>query len=382
MGAVESLRQRLRDWLSGRPVPGGEPTEEQRFHALRQWQTELHNAGFLGLSWPPEYGGKGLTPLHQVAVYQELATAGAPAPAGEIGLEIVGQTILAYGTESQKKTLLPRILTADDIWCQGFSEPEAGSDLAALRTRAEEVEDGYLVNGQKTWSSWATYANKCALLVRTDSQAKPKHKGITYLVADLDVAGISIRPIEQLTGASEFAEIFLTDVFIPKENVLGDRNRGFYLAMHTIAQERGPYLLKRSSELENLFRKTAEALASAGGASSDMRLIAQVGRMRVALDALHAQARETAEALLTGRDRGAADSVDKLILTRYEQEMTATMLDIVAGSRSTTSSRPWGLDAAKYTRAYLYGRSASIYGGTSEIQRNIVAERILELPKG
>lgn len=376
---VAEFRAAVAAWLDRADIPAHVPDGDERFARLREWQARLDAAGFLGVAWPVEFGGRGLTALHQVAFNTELVRHHAPAPVGEIGLEIVGPTILAFGSDAQRAALLPRILSGEDIWCQGFSEPEAGSDLASLRTSAVADGDVFVVNGQKTWSSYAKYATKCALLARTDAAASPKHRGISYLLADLGLPGVDVRPIVQLTGADEFAEIFFTDVAVPAADLLGELNRGWHYTMHTMSHERGPYVLKRQAELATLFDGVAAALAARDQPADRVR---ELGRLRVVLDALDAQSARTAERLAAEAGPAAEDSVDKLALTAADQALTGAFCWLAAGSRTVPETRPFGLDSGLLTDAYYFGRAASIYGGTGQIQRNIVAERLLGLPKG
>ena len=377
--SIESLRSEFKIWLADHTPVAVEGTEDQRFEKLRAWQRELHEAGFLGLAWPQRYGGRGLTGLHQVAVYQELTSVGAPPPVGEIGLEIVGPTIVAFGTDEQCAELLPRILSATDIWCQGFSEPDAGSDLASMRTRAVAGPDGFSVRGQKTWSSWAKYATMCALLARTDPDAVPQHRGISYFLVDLDTPGVTVRPIVQVTGESEFAELFFDDLQVPADRVLGEVNKGWHYTMHTMSHERGAYLLKRHIELETRFARTVEALSDVE--SLDVSLIGQLGLVRVQLDMLAAQGVRTAERL-SADEPSANDSVDKLTLTAVEQTLGELLSLIMTDQRTLSDGMPYGLSSADLFQSYLFGRAASIYGGTAQIQRNIIGERVLGLPKG
>ncbi|MFF0366433.1 acyl-CoA dehydrogenase family protein [Micromonospora sp. NPDC005087] len=377
--SVSDLRDQVRTWLGRTEVPRLSGEAGERFAQQREWQRRLYDAGLLGAAWPVEFGGRGLTALHQVAVTTELVRHHAPPPVGEIGLEIVGPTILTFGSDEQRAELLPRILSGEDIWCQGFSEPEAGSDLASLRTTAVESGEVFIVNGQKTWSSYAKHATKCALLARTDPAASPQHRGISYLLIDLHLDGIEVRPIVQLTGADEFAEIFFTDVAVPISALLGERNRGWHYTMHTMSHERGPYVLKRQAELALMFDAVVTALAGQPGAD---RWAAEIGRQRVVLDALSAQSDRTADRLARGVGPAAEDSVDKLALTAADQSLTGAFATLAAGSRTVPSGRPHGLDAGRLTEDYYFGRASSIYGGTGQIQRNIVAERLLGLPKG
>ena len=244
------IRDEMRAFLAEHlPSPDEIPADfDARVEFLRGWQRKLYDARLVNLTWPVEYGGRGATLMEQIVANQELARAGAPPLIGEVGLEVVGPTIVAQGTPEQKSAYLELILSGDDIWCQGFSEPNAGSDLASLRTRAEDRGDHFVVNGQKTWTSWAQYASWCAVLARTDAEAPP-HRGISYLIVDMRSPGIDVRPLVQMTGDAEFSEVYFEDVVVPRENVLGELNAGWPLAMHTLTNERGPVVLSHQVKL-------------------------------------------------------------------------------------------------------------------------------------
>ena len=239
----ERFRQDLRDWLQ-QNLPSGwgstfkMPKGKERIEFLRHWQRKLHQGGYLGLSWPKEYGGRGASMIELAIFNEEMAKVEAPGPLNVLGLSMAGPTIIVHGTEEQKKRHLPKILNCDEIWCQGFSEPGSGSDVASIRTRAELRGDEFVVNGQKVWTSLAQIADWCMLLVRTDPDA-PKHRGISYILVDMKSPGLTVRPLRQMTGESEFNEVFFEEVRVPRANLVGELNNGWGVALTTLMNERG-----------------------------------------------------------------------------------------------------------------------------------------------
>ena len=230
---------------------------DERIEYLREWQARCFDAGFVGRAWPAEVGGGGRSSSEQIVVDQELAAAGAPEFVAIVGLDVLGPALLAFGTEEQKQRHVRPILSAEEIWCQGFSEPEAGSDLASLRTKAVETEGGYLLSGQKTWVSWGQFARWCGVLARTDPDVPP-HKGISLLIVDMESPGLEVRPMVQITGHAEFSELFLDDVFVPRENLLGAPGQGWAIAMHVVSHERGTAALPRQVTLRTWFDRLVD----------------------------------------------------------------------------------------------------------------------------
>ncbi|KAA1026220.1 acyl-CoA dehydrogenase [Pseudonocardia sp. EV170527-09] len=377
--SLEDFRARARAWLAATGAPEVPSDPDARFAVLRRWQKTLSDAGWLGLAWSREAGGGGLTHAHQLVFVEELVRARAPQPVGLIGLEVVGPSIDRYGTDRQRRELLPRMLSGEDIWCQGFSEPDAGSDLASLRTRAVADGDDYVVSGQKIWTSWAHEAQWCALLVRTDPTVR-KQTGISYLLVDMTSPGITARPIRQMTGDREFCEVFLDEVRVPRRNLLGDENDGWTIATHTLGSERGAATLRRRVELEVALEDAVGELRAHGVAGARAR--AAVGRAQVAMRVLDAQTRQTTARLVADAGPTPLDSVDKLVLNDVEQTVFAEIAGLLGALRAVPGARPGGLRSDRWAREHLYSRAASIYGGSAQIQRTIVAERLLGLPRG
>ena len=347
---------------------------DERIAYLREWQARCYEAGFVGRAWPAEFGGGGRPSTEQIVVDQELASSGAPEFVAIVGLDVLGPALLAFGTEEQKQRHVRAILSADEIWCQGFSEPEAGSDLASLGTKAVETEDGYLLSGQKTWVSWGQYARWCGVLARTDSDVPP-HKGISLLIVDMESPGLEVRPMVQITGHAEFSELFLDDVFVPRANLLGAPGQGWAIAMHVVSHERGTAALPRQVTLRTWFdRLVADAAATTldgRPALSDEAVQTALARSLVDIEVLRHHATRTMSSFLNGGSVGPESSSVKLLMAQAEQKLGATALEVLGDA---SSGEFWH-------ERYLYSRAASVYGGTQQIQRNIIADRVLALPK-
>jgi alkylation response protein AidB-like acyl-CoA dehydrogenase len=377
---LQEFRRGARSWLGSVTIPAASGELEERFTRLRQWQRVMYAAGYVGVSWPRSWGGRGLTPLHQLVLNEELSRVHAPQPIGLIGLDVVGPSIAKYGTAVQRQ-LLPQLLAGEHIWCQGFSEPGAGSDLAAIATTAIRDGDNFVVSGTKIWTSWGHKADLCALLARTGGAG---HRGLGYLIVDMRAAGISVRPIRQMTGESEFCQIFFDQVLVPASNVVGQVGQGWEIAMDTLSNERGSYALRRRVEIGVAFDDGADAIAATAGNDPGAvpgRLIEALGRSVVALEVLSAQNLATAERMMRTPGPSPLDSVDKLVLTWAEQLVFRCLYEFLGPAALTDATTGLGLDAGRVTGDYLYSRAASIYGGSQQIQLNIVAERLLGLPK-
>jgi alkylation response protein AidB-like acyl-CoA dehydrogenase len=380
-----SLHDEVRAFLAEhQPDNGDVPVDfDDRVAFLRQWQRTLHEAGLIGLSWPAEHGGRGATLSEQIVANQALAEAGAPTIIGSVGLDVVGPSIIDHGTEAQKERFLVRILAARDIWCQGFSEVGAGSDLAALKTRAVQRDDRFVISGHKVWTSYAQHAQWCAVLARTDPDA-PAHKGISYLLVDMTTPGIEIRPLVQSTGDPEFGEVYFEDVEVPAENLLGPLHGGWKIAMHTLSHERGWYGVGRQVILRVLLDKLIEEARHAvrGGRPSIEAPEIQLGlaQAHVGLEVLKHQGYRSVGKMVADGQPGLESSVDKVVLARVEQRLLDVALDVMGAHLDNDA--PAGTHPSGWHHAYFYARAASVYGGSAQIQKNIIAERILGLPKG
>lgn len=300
--------------------------------------------------------------------------AGAPERVSIVGLDVLGPAILSYGNDEQRQRFVPPILSGEELWCQGFSEPDAGSDLASLRTTAVETADGFIINGQKTWTSWGQYARWCGVLARTDADV-PKHKGISMLIVDMASPGVEIRPMTQITGHAEFAEMFLTDVFVPKDRLLGARGQGWAIAMHVVSHERGTAALPRQAMLRTwLDALVGEARGVSGPAGSlvDEDTVQRVlARSLIEIEVLRHHATRTMAPFLNGEKVGPESSGVKLLMAQAEQTLGVAAVEVLGDSNLNDVWR----------ERYLYSRAASVYGGTQQIQREIIADHLLRLPK-
>jgi alkylation response protein AidB-like acyl-CoA dehydrogenase len=344
----------------------------------RRWQATMAADRWVGLWWPEEYGGRSASPV-QVAIFNmEYARAGAPQPVNRVGINLAGPTLLAHGTDEQKRRWLPSVLDASEIWCQLFSEPDAGSDLASLRTVAEPVDDGWLLSGQKVWTSYAQFARWGICLARTDRDS-PKHRGISYLVVDMEAPGIEIRPLVQITGESEFNEVFLDEVFVPSDHLVGGLHDGWRVANTTLAHERGtnfPFKEQVVHEvfLDRLYRQAHEQ-HRLGADVESIEVSDGLAQAYVLLTLLRMHNWRTLSRLGRGEEPGAESSVVKLAWTEMTQHLSSVALDVVGDG-----SPLWDEDG--WDRQWLWSQAASIAGGTTEIQKTIIAERMLGLPRG
>jgi alkylation response protein AidB-like acyl-CoA dehydrogenase len=384
-----AFREQLRAWLADN-IPEGwgqpgyqEPEGEQRLAFFREWSRKLYEAGFIGLTWPKQYGGHEQPITHQVIALEEFARSGAPEHMNVIGVGMAGPTILAHGTQEQKERFVKRILACEDIWCQGFSEPASGSDLASLSTRAVRDGEGWVINGQKVWSSFAHVADFCILVTRTDPDAK-KHEGLTYFLLDMNLPGIEVRPLKQITGDSEFNEIFFSDVRVPADAVLGGEGNGWAVAITTLMNERASLGVALTVRMEVALRRLVELAKSTkrnGATAADDPVIRdQIGRLWSELQALRfTNYRSFSKFLQTGMP-GPEGSTAKLVWSEGNQRLTKLALEI-EGPYAMLSGGEHAVEDGSWQRLQLRSRGNTIEGGTSEILRNIIAERVLGLPK-
>jgi hypothetical protein len=376
---VEQFRAQLREWLSANLTdelvaarrPAGRT--DAAFEALRGWNQTMADAGWAAVSWPREYGGRGATVLEQLVYTEETTRARAPLPLNVIGMNNIAPAIMQFGTEDQKTTLLPRMMRADDIWCQGMSEPEAGSDLAALRTRAVRDGDHFVVNGQKIWTSLGHRADWCQLYVRTDPDA-PKHKGISCLIVDMKLPGIDVRPLVTLNGDADFAEVFFHDVRVPTDALLGPLNAGWQVATTTLSHERAG-AARLYAEMQVRLEELVDDFAAAGaGVLEDPVTLRRLGEIALRIKYLEVLCQRSISATLHGGSQitafGSA-SLAKTVWGEIGQDLAALAFDVL-GTRGADT--PW----ANYR---LTSRSLTIAGGTTQINKNITAHRVLGLPR-
>ena len=371
--AEQAFAAEVRDWLAARvDVPDSFDTPADEIEWGRRWQATMAADRMVAISWPEAVGGRGASPV-EVALYNmEYARAGAPQPVNRVGINLAGPTLLACGTEQQQARWLPSILDASEIWCQLFSEPDAGSDLAALRSRAEPADGGWLVSGQKVWTSYAQFAKWGIALVRTDPEA-PKHRGISYMVIDMESTGIEIRPLRQITDETEFNEVFLEDVFVPEDQLVGGLHQGWTVANTTLAHERGTNFPFKEQVVHEVYLDELVALAAARGVLDDPLIGDAIADAFVELRLLRLQNWRTLSALGRGEEPGPESSVVKLSWSDMTQHLSRVAL-MVLGDEAPLWPGPW-------QRQWLWSKSASIAGGTSEVQRTIIGERILGLPR-
>ena len=374
--AEEEFRQTLRRWLDENPPEEGGPDEslDAEVERLRRWQRRLHDAGWIALHWPRDYGGRGASVVENFLFAEELARARSPELIGRIALNLVGPTLMAHGSEEQKRRYLPRIPPAEELWCQLFSEPDAGSDLAAIRTRAVADGDGFVVTGEKVWTSYAQFADHGILLARTDSTpGAPKQKGLSFFILDMKSPGVRVLPLKQMTGTSEFNQVVLEEVRVPRANLVGAPGQGWAIAGTTLAHERGtnPRQMVIHRQLaDELLRLGREYLA--GGAPHVLRQ--EVAQALIEVEILKLLNYRTLTRVLRGEPVGAEGSITKLFWSEMSQRLHDTAFRLL-GARSQLASE------ARWQRSLLYYRAGTIFAGTSEIQRNILATRILGLPR-
>lgn len=365
---LEQLRAEFRDWLARNPLPE-RGADEPLPVFLHRWHKQLHSGGWVGLDVPKEFGGRGLTTLHQVAISDELGAQQAP---GVPRIGYLAQALLKFSKDEQRGRLLPRMLAGEDVWCQGFSEPGAGSDLAGMSTVAEKRGDHYIVRGQKLWTSYAQYSNLCLLLARTDRDGVA-HKSISAFVLPLDRPGVTVRPLKAHNGDDEFCELFLDDVRIEESELIGNEGDGWALAMTTVSYERNALDTGHLSKYGLLVERLRGIVGEHGDTLPD-GLRSEIGRCFVDYEVLVAHTRRRIAERIAGVEAPFDSSIDKLLMTRTEQRLYETALKVIPESLYE--------DGNEVFAEYLYSRAASVYGGTSQIQRNIIAKRILRLPSG
>ncbi len=387
----EAFRDGLRRWLEVN-APGDWAkvrrrfaTPEEQISFLLDWQRRLYEAGYVGLHWPREYGGRGATIMEQAIFYEEMVRAKAPELPNAIGLDMAGPAIIRHGTEAQKKRYLPKVLSGEEVWCQGFSEPNAGSDLAAVETRAESRNGRFIVNGQKVWTSYAHYAQWCIVLARTDPRA-PKHKGLTYFLVDMKTPGFSVRPLRQLGGEAEFNELHFENMEVPAENVLGQVNDGWSVAITTLMFERGPRTLSRQLILRQGIDAAIELARrverNGVRAAKDPVMRQRLAHFYIDCQALRYSNLRTLTKLLRDEPPGPEGSASKLFFSETWQRLLELVLEMEGPYALLWEGTDWAIEGGYWQSRHLRSRGDTIAAGTSEIQRNIIGERVLGLPKG
>jgi alkylation response protein AidB-like acyl-CoA dehydrogenase len=377
----EAFRDEVRTWLAENVPDPRLPRADDRdgFEAHRAWERTLHDAGFAGMHWPAEYGGRGAGVVQQAIFVEEYLLAGGPERINVLGLNLLGPTLMVHGTEEQKRDWLPRILSAEDVWSQGFSEPDAGSDLAGLKTRAVRDGDGFVVNGQKIWTSYGAYADRIFAMVRTDPDA-PRHSGVTFLAIDMGSEGVEARPIVQLDGHAGFAEVFFTDVRVPESNVIGEVNNGWAVAMTTLGFERDAPAASPARYTRALAQLVE--IAKERGLDREELVRDALAGLHAGVQAYRAHALRTLTRQARGEQIGSEASITKLLWSELEQRIYEFGREVLGPYAEVLSDEAPGKSPKLWNTLYWFSRAATIYAGTSEIQRNIISERVLGLPKG
>jgi alkylation response protein AidB-like acyl-CoA dehydrogenase len=367
----ESFRDELRAWLDANH-PGRQPEgDDAGFSFRRSWQRKLHDSGWAGVSWPTEYGGRGATLVEQAIYNEEFVRAQAPSAANVLGLAMGGPTVIAHGSEEQKRRYLEPILSAEEIWCQGFSEPGSGSDLASVKTKAVRDGDDWLVTGQKVWTTLAHHAKWCMLVARTDPDA-PKHQGLTYFLMDMEQDAIQVRPLRQITGEAEFNELFMEEARIPAANIIGGEGNGWAVAITTLMHERATLAFGLQVSVKLALRQLIDE-AKRSGAAADPQVRDRLAQLYIEAEVLRLNAYRGLTAIMRDGVPGPEGSLGKWQWAEVNQALTELAMD-VRGPRAVLEDDAW-------TYRFLRARANSIEGGTTEILKNIVAERVLGLPR-
>jgi alkylation response protein AidB-like acyl-CoA dehydrogenase len=389
----EAFRERVRSWLKvnipvdwhQRVGASSDVPRPEAYAFLRGWQRALYDAGFIGLTWPREAGGQGLTFMEELILHEEMAVQKAPPILNILGVGMAGPTIIAYGTDEQKKRYPAKILSCEEIWCQGYSEPNSGSDLAALQTRAVKDGDHYVLNGQKVWTSLAHVADWMMLLARTDPDA-PKHKGITYFLLDMKAPGVSVKPLRQITGDPEFNEVFFDNVRVHESQVLGGVNNGWAVGLTTLMYERlalgfGLQVRLRIA-LEGLIELARKMEKSGRTVTKDPVMRQKLAQLWIDTGCLKYTGARAITKLLKGEMPGPEASTGKMGWVETHQRLQELAMEIEGPYSQLAHGSEWAMEGGTWQYTFLRSRANSIEGGTTEIQKNIIAERILGLPKG
>jgi alkylation response protein AidB-like acyl-CoA dehydrogenase len=383
----EAFRREIATWLDenlrgefevvrGRGGPGDEHSlVEER----KAWEKQLGASGWIGIGWPKEVGGRDLSLTQQMIFYEEYARAGGPGRMGHIGEGLLAPTVIHFGTDDQKKRFLPGILDGSEIWCQGYSEPGAGSDLASVQTRAELDGDEWVVNGQKVWTSGAEWSDWSFVVCRTDPDAQPKHRGISYLLVPMDQPGVDIRPIVQMTGDAEFSETFFSDARTARDNIVGEVNGGWAVAMGTLAFERGASTLGQQMNFQNELNAIIE-VAKANGKAKDPLIRQRIAHAWSGLRIQRYHALRTLAGVEEGAEPPPSSSITKIFWASWHRDLGKLAMDVLGPEAELADgASPYALNALQ--RLFLFTRSDTIYAGSNQIQRNIISERTLGLPR-
>jgi alkylation response protein AidB-like acyl-CoA dehydrogenase len=378
------FRDELRAWLgSNLPRPWREElrdpraTEDSLIELRRGWQRKLYEAGYLGMGWPAEWGGRGATEVEKAIFEAELARADAPLILNILGIGLLGPALIHHGTEVQRRRFIPPMLSGEEIWCQGFSEPGAGSDLASLRTSARIEDTHFVLNGQKIWTTFGPWADWIFVLARTDS--KDRYGGISFILTKLDTPGVTVRPLRQITGESEFGEVFFEEARVPRENLVGQIGEGWRIAMTVLAYERGAVGLAYSERYGRDLRQLAATCRELGRSDAGAR--EKLGRLLVENEVLRANGIRVLANLADGRVPGPESSIEKLFWSEYDKRFRDTALDLLGPGGQLLRTSAAARTDVDWAREFLWSRAGTIYSGSSEVQKNIIAKRVLNLPQ-
>lgn len=344
----------------------------------REWQRKLNSAGYLGMAWPVQWGGRGASGVEEAILAEELASADAPETPNVLGLTLCAPALIHHGSEEQRRRYIPAMLNADEIWCQGFSEPGAGSDLASLRLRAEIDGDHFVVNGQKCWTTLGPFSDWIFVLARTDPD--DRYGGISFILIDLKSEGVEMRPLKQITGESEFGEVFFDNVRVPRENLVGEIGQGWKIAMTVLGYERGSQSLQWAAHLRQSLRALVDSCRELG--LDDTATRAKLARLVVEWQVFYSNALRTLANMADGKAPGPESSIEKLFWSEYDQSLRKAALEILGPGAQLRRYNRHARGEVDWARTYLYSRAETIFSGSSEIQRNIIAKRVLQLPQG
>ena len=385
----QAFRQQVRAWLE-------EHVPRRKLESLdekKAWHRKLYEAGYLGMGWPSEYGGRDARPMEQAIVGEEMVRAKAPAPVNGLGISIVGPTLIHHGTEEQKQRHIQKILTAEEIWCQLYSEPNAGSDLASLQCRADVDGDEFVINGQKVWTSGAHNSDWGLMLARTDRSA-PKHQGISCILVDMSSPGVEVRPLTQLSGSSEFSEVFFTNVRVPADNLVGEMNAGWRIAQTTLSYERGGNTLSRYTRMQESYNRLLEVVRTVkrNGTAliDDPHIRWRLGKVFADMEVLRYASLRILSRLERGERPGPEASIAKLHYSELDKAIQEVFLDILGPYGQQIAGLPDEIaleqdteefEPGSWAYSFAWSRAGTIYAGSSEIQKNILGERVLGLPK-
>jgi alkylation response protein AidB-like acyl-CoA dehydrogenase len=380
----DRFRDELRAWLAAnleRPwqqeVRDPKHDEDSLFELRRRWQKKLNAAGYLGMGWPPEWGGRGASAIEQAILEEELFRADAPQIPNTLGIGLLGPTLIHYGTEEQRRRFIPKMLACDEVWCQGFSEPGAGSDLASLRTRAEPDGDDFRITGQKVWTTFGPWADWIFVLARTDME--DRYGGISFFLVPIHQDGVEVRPIKQATGESEFGETFFDGALAKREHVIGKLGQGWQIAMTLLGYERGAQSLAYPAQNDGYLDALVAGLRDQGTLDRpDVR--EKLGRLIVENEVMRGNGLRTLATLAEGKAPGPESSIEKIFWSEYAQRQSDTALELLGPQAQLAVQAARARPDMNWPREYLWSRAGTIYSGSSEIQRNIIAKRVLQMP--